>query len=533
MKKLLLFIGLIFLLTNISAQAPVGGNYFKYIVKARGGIWVGDTATTSNAVRVDSIIDVDNYLIFYSGATEIGRTLSAGTSIDVKVSIADSTSYDPGSYETPTNVDNKILSTIGEGTAGLVATDTVNLVMTDARLATTLTGYPTNEALSDSLSGLSIEGVLMEADSLTKYVTIKRQADTIANLRYEIRNFELQFDQIYAALDELAEEDFTPPRFESAEVGDSANDLLIVVMDAGDINPDSIPMSTDFAFTENGNAFGIDTLLISNDSIYITLDSTAMYGATYLLSYTRPVTGALQDTTGNKSASWVNKPVTNNVVPSDLLSGAVSYYTLNETEGEIAYDSHGGNNMAIRGLTLGVAGKFGTAMETNATNVRYRSGSVVETGDEFTYAFWFKLNVLPSVSGRQNKLIYVPNTLTTFSVDAYLYGAGDVIRFFVKNTEDTSFRSNTDEDAFAVDAWYHLAFTLESDGDMVIYLDGVDVATTKASFTGTFADGDSYTQFATDGSNYFDGTMDEIVIYNKALNSTQIQELMTKTYPLE
>jgi len=63
MKKLLFILCLIPL--GLFGQAPKGGNYFKYIIKASGGIWIGDTSSVSTAVKIDSVTVIDDTLRFH------------------------------------------------------------------------------------------------------------------------------------------------------------------------------------------------------------------------------------------------------------------------------------------------------------------------------------------------------------------------------------------------------------------------------------------------------------------------------------
>jgi len=459
------------------------------------------------------------------------------------VKIADSASYAPGGYETPTNVDNKILSTIGEGIEGVVLADSQTVFVTPTQLATELTGYTTTEALSDSLAALSIEGALMEADS-TKYVTIKRLTDTIANLRYEIRNFELQFDQIYAALDELAEEDFTPPRFESAEVGDSANNLFVCVMDAADINADSIPDPSAFGITENGNEFGIDAITISNDTIYITGDSTAMYGATYLLSYTRPVSGALQDTIGNKTASWVNKPVTNNVVPSDLLSGLIAYWKFDEESGNaIDATGNGFDLTTFVDVTRGVEGKFGKAYEFTTEDAYVRVpyneafvDSFKATG-QYTISMLIYLNDSSSVVGREQKLIWWRHTTALYFVNATVT-TGNHVNVYTADEVPNYVRGSSANNTVLSDTWYHILITADEEGSLKVYIDGVHDDTRVGTFENPFLHANHYLTIGGDQSNGMLGKIQNVGFWNRVLSDQEITDLETfydnnKNYPFE
>ncbi len=460
------------------------------------------------------------------------------TVITYGVQLKDSTSYEAGGYETPTNVDNKILSTIGEGIEGVVLADSQTVFVTPTQLATELTGYTTTEALSDSLSALSIEGALMDEDTTVTIATVKQLTDSIAALRTEITNFELQFDQIYAALDELAAEDFTPPRFESAEVGDSANNLFVCVMDAADINADSIPDPSAFGITENGNEFGIDAITISNDTIYITGDSTAMYGATYLLSYTRPVSGALQDTIGNKTASWVNKPVTNNVVPSDLLSGLIGYWKFDEADGTTAYDeTDNENNGVAQNLSVNSDdAKIGKAYDFTATNSRVYIpfDESIELDSSLTISLWVKIDVLGAYQLIQT---YNNNYAQQYDYLLSVNSAGR-IRFYCQNTDETLLQSYTNEGILSTDTYYHIVAIAKTGEPLKIYLNNVDVVTTaSANWSGVFGV-KSIINIGGNGVNTgLNGRLDEVSIYNRVLTADEVEELYNsgngKTHPFE
>jgi hypothetical protein len=74
---------------------------------------------------------------------------------------------------------------------------------------------------------------------------------------------------------------------------------------------DSIPPVSTFYLTEDDEEMGIASVYFENDSIMgIVLDSAAVYGATYLLDYTRSFP-RLQDTAYNSAANFTNRAVTN------------------------------------------------------------------------------------------------------------------------------------------------------------------------------------------------------------------------------
>lgn len=131
--------------------------------------------------------------------------------------------------------------------------------------------------------------------------------DTITYLNGRINELEELLNSLLANLDNIGI-DLTSPTFYSAEV---RNDTLWITLNGADINQGIIPDKDDFALTEDAASFGLTSIALSDSVLTFKLDSTTVYGSTYLVSYTQPEMAALQDSTGNKMASFTNRSVTN------------------------------------------------------------------------------------------------------------------------------------------------------------------------------------------------------------------------------
>jgi hypothetical protein len=159
------------------------------------------------------------------------------------------------------------------------------------------------------------------------YDTVAYLEERIDSLVTVVGDLNVQMTSFIDALNNLGI-DIVPPLFLSAELGTFADDTLLVLMDTTDIQQDSLPSIAAFNLTENSITFGLDTVLINQDSIFIVLDSVGVYGSTYLLDYTASLAtvgegNKLQDSIGNKVVNWVNKAVTNNIAeppPPSMIS---------------------------------------------------------------------------------------------------------------------------------------------------------------------------------------------------------------------
>lgn len=184
-----------------------------------------------------------------------GGTYTAGTYIDITNNVV---SLDTANF-------------FGDGEIALSFGDTVDLLATKHDIATFSGGYDTSYLYS----------VISDQQS---------QIDNLINL-----------------LQSLGDYDLIAPRFQSAFI---RRDTLYLTMDSTDIQQDSIPNPGDFYLTEGSNQLGIASLTLANDLITMKLDSVGLFGQTYLLDYTRGWP-TLQDSTGNRTANWVNKSITN------------------------------------------------------------------------------------------------------------------------------------------------------------------------------------------------------------------------------
>lgn len=143
-------------------------------------------------------------------------------------------------------------------------------------------------------------GLVMN-DTASLLITYKRLTDSLSALRQLVYTLVGQLD-----LDIIA------PYFSSAEIGTYNDSIIVTKLIGSDTHQDSIPPTTAITVLENGVSFGIAEIKIGHDTLYTALDSTAATAATITIAYTQGIP-ALQDSTGNKTASWTAHAVTNNV----------------------------------------------------------------------------------------------------------------------------------------------------------------------------------------------------------------------------
>lgn len=223
---------------------------------------------------------------------------------------------------------------------------------------------------------------------------------------------------------------------------------------------------------------------------------------------------------------------------SDLLTDLLAYWQLDEPSGSVSYEEVGSYNATTTGVTGGV-GEIGLSTHYTGTQGSQvgHTAALVPAGDAMTVGMYFKLDSLPSVTGRTAELMAFKHSASPWNSMELMIDSNDKLYFYIKNTGATSYAVySTDAfDAGDLGTWFHVAVVCTASGSALkLYVDGSDVSASAGTFTGTFYQHDSGLAFGNEyngGTNATEGSLDEVFIYNAALSAADIQELMTKTYP--
>ena len=214
------------------------------------------------------------------------------------------------------------------------------------------------------------------------------------------------------------------------------------------------------------------------------------------------------------------------------MAGNVLLMHLNEESGIIVdYSGKGNNGTTYGGVTYGADGKFNTAIEFDGSNDYIDLGSNdfnFGTGD-FSIEFWMKANdwsdtedyraVISNakLAGRYWDGIQFSRVGSYWATHyGYTHGALILITKYPSDRGASSFL------ALQADTWYHV-IGLRKNGTITLYLDGVvqnsvisdgDVDTIQNMLIGKNPDS-KYPR-------YFDGAIDEVAIYNRALSASEV-----------
>lgn len=209
--------------------------------------------------------------------------------------------------------------------------------------------------------------------------------------------------------------------------------------------------------------------------------------------------------------------------------GQFAYYNFDETSGPKVYDYWGGNHATLMAGAVRNLGKFNQGLQFTggavATSTSYASlpAGVVSTLSNFTIALWVNMASFTTWArifdfgntGTTKTMYLCPKTSTTGK-----------LRFGIKNggTEQDLDASYT----FVANTWTHVAIT-DTANVVKLYVNGnlVGTSTTitiKPSDLGITAN--NYFGKANSGDPMLTGSLDEFRIYNRALSSAEIANLL-------
>ena len=138
---------------------------------------------------------------------------------------------------------------------------------------------------------------------------------------------------------------------------------------------------------------------------------------------------------------------------------------------------------------------------------------------------WFKLETVTS-----NGVIFDTRVDTSNKIDI-IYNAGD-------NELKTTYKAGgTVNTAVSTDVvendglWHHVGATWDSSGNLKIYLDGTlkDTTVISGTFTGSLAS--AAIGYNNAAANYWKGNIDEVILFNKELDSTEVSNLYNDGLP--
>lgn len=237
---------------------------------------------------------------------------------------------------------------------------------------------------------------------------------------------------------------------------------------------------------------------------------------------------AVADAAGDAAADRAGDGASDAVGPQPL-PAPFAHYAFQQTSGATAVDSSGNghNGVLMGGATLGQVGQVGNALNLDGVAGSYVAlpAGMLDAVSQVTVAAWVRVR-----TARDFQRVFDFGGTTTPSRSMYLVPqAGGPVRFAITTSGSTGEQRIDGPAALTVGTWQHLAVVLGPGAGGTLYLNGVPV-TTNVGVTLRPVDlapmpnlwlGRSQSA----GSPHFDGQLDEVRIYDRALSAAEIAAL--------
>ena len=208
-----------------------------------------------------------------------------------------------------------------------------------------------------------------------------------------------------------------------------------------------------------------------------------------------------------------------------FFSSLAAYYKFDTLDSNVAVDETGRNNgTSYNGVFLNPSGRINAGAGFDGVNdVVEIPASMLDFGyDAFTISFWLNANTYPFDYG------FVTTSAYSDSIDFRMRGSEFVLS--VKNNIGNLFQTfnnvaNALGSAPSVNTWYFITGTMNSN-NICIYINSI--LEDCIAFSGTRFDSNQNLKIGRGGTStsyYFNGLIDEVMVFNTALSQEKITEL--------
>jgi len=258
---------------------------------------------------------------------------------------------------------------------------------------------------------------------------------------------------------------------------------------------------------------------------YVNLPMTAQAQAAIIPNGTNVLAVSCYQTTGGQ---FIDVGISDQVLVANMLmapSDAAGYWPLDATNGTVAMDASGaGDNGTVANGTWNARGKVNGCLNFNGTNTSVQINNVIS--NDFSLTFWVKTSQSGGTGQWYHGNGLVDGTVAAGANDFGTALCGGKFAFGVGNPDTTVFSTNTIND----NAWHYCVATrMQSGGALSLYVDGILQAT--GSGTTNSLNAATHLKFGeiASGGGWFQGSLDEVMIYNRALGNNEVTALYAST----
>jgi len=208
----------------------------------------------------------------------------------------------------------------------------------------------------------------------------------------------------------------------------------------------------------------------------------------------------------------------------------ISHWKFDEGSGTIAYDSAGSNDGTLVNSPTWITGQINSALHFNGTNqyINIPNNSTQQiTTNQITLSAWITLDA--NVGNTQKKIICKQmneNTTWALIIFGSGYGGSTGNQVIFHDSSGSHYRTCLSPTHLGTGQWYHVAAT-DNAGKVKIYINGqLDSSFDNGYGIPSNIDAPIVIAKTNPSSTYFfDGLIDDVRIYNRALFGTEIQQI--------
>jgi len=227
-----------------------------------------------------------------------------------------------------------------------------------------------------------------------------------------------------------------------------------------------------------------------------------------------------------------------NYVYADINTGLITYYNFDDGSGVILTDKIDSNNGTLVNGPTWVVGKIGGALSFDGVDDYIRSDSKIGNNQSFTLACWFNARSISSTPYPVHEICGDDNVQGTPDVKgvSIRYRSNGYVYVYISdgNGSPKYLYYNL---GGTLNSWHHAAVTYDYSSNLArLYVDGIFHNVLGDSITlngysgfeglgnGRFSIGREYYNFY-----FFDGMIDDVRVYNRALSASEITDLYNYT----
>ncbi len=216
------------------------------------------------------------------------------------------------------------------------------------------------------------------------------------------------------------------------------------------------------------------------------------------------------------------------LVQADLTDGLIAHWKLDETSGDTAYDSAGDNDGTVYGSPIWDPNGFiDGALDFDGIDeyVEVPDTASLSNMANITISTWINPDTITAIAHGYRIISKWDPTDKEFVIKhSNLSGGGDgeiQVGFYTKHNYTTGFN-------LSADSWTHLCVVWEGTQYAKVYKNGILNETVTLSGTPSPVDSDAPTvigKHCSTPTEYFDGHIDDVRIYDRVLSESEIREL--------